>query len=125
MLYALLSSVLPVALLLHQPQSPPQLQARRDPMRLFRQTRHLGLSPSYLLQDLRSRPRLRLGRRHKLPLSFRTARTFRFSVSSSVKGFPKRSRNPPVLLTQTNPSTGDDPFQLVEDARSVHLSQCK
>src|SRR6266403_257662 len=62
---------------------------------------------------------------HKLLPPFKTALTFRSSVSSSAREFPRRLHNPSGLLPLANTSTGGVRSQLAEDASSELLLHCK
>ena len=120
MRYALLSSVPATVLPLHLRPRP--LSHQMGPLLL---TGCPGLSLSCHFPVSRGRPLLDQCHAHKLLPSFKMALTFRFSVSSSVKAFPRRLPNPLATLPPPTPSTGGAPFQLAEDASLDHLLQCK
>jgi hypothetical protein len=120
MRYALLFFVPPAALLLL-----PRVRCLSHQMGAIRLTGRTGLSLSYPFLVSKERPLPNHCRHHKPPPSFKMALTFRSSVSSSAKGFPRRLPNPPALPQLSTPSTGGVPFQLAEDASLGLLLQCE
>jgi len=120
MRYALLSSVPPPVLPLHL-----QLRPHSHQMSPFRLTGRPGLSLNCHFRVSRGRPLPDQCRAHKLLPSSKMALTFRFSVSSSVKAFPRRLPNPLATLPPPTRSTGGAPFQPAEDVSSDHLLQRK
>jgi len=116
----LLSFVLPAVLPLL-----PQLRSLSHQMGQIRLTGRTGLSLSYPSPVSKGRPLPNRCYRHKPLPSFKMALTFRSSVSSSVRVFPRRLPNPPALPPLATPSTGGVPFRLAEDASSDLLLQRK